>query len=349
MLNLKSEHGDPMKNVLIIGGGLAGCTAARTLSGFDIPSVILESSPSLGGMVRQFGCKSDSSCSQCGVCAAGNLWDEVERDENITILLDSSLIDLRKEACGFSAYIKSGSDFIEKSFSDIVLANGFLDYASNAKTALDMDRSESILTGMDLERALYRRTASELFAEPPKKVAYVLCFGSRSVKEKANYCSRVCCGYSTRSAKVIRHYYPECEITFFYMDMQTTNALSAFMQDMNEPGIRFIRCRPARITVNGNDPEIIYEDSGVLARETFDKVILCGGIHPNSDNVTLSDLTGLRVDENGFLEYVKPPEKTHVYLAGCVSGPKSIRETVAEARDVGLRIAQISEQDGILA
>lgn len=337
-----------MKNVLIIGGGLAGCTVAKTLSEFGIPSTILEISSSIGGKVRQFGCKSDDVCNQCGVCAAGNLWDNVEHDDNITILTSSEVVDIRSEEDGFCAYIKNGSDFIELYFSDLVLANGFLDYASKTKIALDIDRSAAVLTGMDMERILNHRTATSLFSEPPKKVAFVLCYGSRSVREKAQYCSRVCCGYSTRSAKVIRHYYPECEITFFYMDIQTTNALSDYIQELKDLGIRFIRCRPARITANGRLPEVTYENSGSLAKETFDHVVLCGGIHPSPDNVMLSNLAGLSIDKHGFLEYVQPPEKTHIYIAGCASGPKMIRETVAGARDVGLQIAQISIRDGAL-
>ena len=78
-LIINIEYGDQMKSVLIIGGGIAGCTVARTLSGFAIPSTILEVSSSIGGKVRQFGCKADAKCSQCGVCAAGNLWHERDR------------------------------------------------------------------------------------------------------------------------------------------------------------------------------------------------------------------------------------------------------------------------------
>lgn len=338
-----------MKSVLIIGGGIAGCTVARTLSGFAIPSTILEVSSSIGGKVRQFGCKADAKCSQCGVCAAGNLWHEVEIDDNITVILNSTVSDIRKEADVFQVCIRTGSDLIELQFSDIVMANGYIDFASERKNALDIDESAAILTGMDLERLLSRRTAASLFHEPPAKVAFVLCYGSRSAKEDANYCSRVCCGYSTRSAKVIRYCYPECEITFFYMDIQTTNAKSEYFRELKDLGVRFVRCRPARISVSGRLPEITYEHMGKLEKEPFDHVIVCGGIHPDPDNVRLSALTGLQVDEYGFLDYVRQPELTHVYITGCASGPKSIRETVADARDTGLRIAQIYLRDGMLA
>ena len=43
--------------VVIIGAGLAGCTAAQTLSGAGFKVIILEKEAQIGGKVRDYGCK----------------------------------------------------------------------------------------------------------------------------------------------------------------------------------------------------------------------------------------------------------------------------------------------------
>ena len=337
-----------MNNVLIIGGGLAGCTVARTLSDEGLKSTVLELSPQIGGKVREYGCKADTECNQCGVCITGNLWEATEKDSNINILLNSKLVDLWPDEDGFTAYIEHNNKFTELKATEIVLANGFLESDTGINASLEIYGSDRVITGTEMERIFKYRTASTLLPSTPTSVAFILCHGSRSVKDKSQYCSQVCCSYATRMAKVIRHYYNECNITFFYMDIQTVGDKHDVISQLEESNIRLVRCRPARIVLEGELPEVLYENTeGTLSRESFEYVILCDGIHPNESNVALSDITGLRVNRDGFLEYVQSPEMTHIFIAGCASGPKFINETVSQSREVGLRIAQLNRQGGV--
>jgi heterodisulfide reductase subunit A len=336
-----------MRNVLIIGGGIAGCTASAMLSEAGIRSVVLESSSRLGGKVRDYGCKADSKCNQCGVCLAGDLWDRVGSDANISSYLGSRLLDLQKNSEGFEASFISQSGVHKVQVTDVIVASGYSDYAEHTRGAIEMPSSPRILGGGDMERLLKNRTPDGIFEGAPRSVGFVTCYGSRDVKEKAQYCSRVCCAYSTRMAKVIKHYYPDTEITMFFMDLQTVNASPRYMDELTEAGIVFERCRPAGISLEEGFPVVAYEDSDGFRKKAFDYVVLCGGIHPTEDAVSIADITGLGVDENGFLRYVVPPEKSRVFLAGCVSGPKNIRESVAEARNVAARIIGLTSEDGM--
>jgi heterodisulfide reductase subunit A-like polyferredoxin len=152
-----------MKNVLIIGGGLAGCTAARELSESGIPSVLLESSSMLGGKVREYGCKTDTKCSQCGVCLTGNLWEKVEHDPNISKYLESQILDLYKGKDGFTVLFTSGKVTHELNVSDVIVASGFTDYAEHSRGAAEMSASHRIITGRNLEVLLKNRTTNSLF------------------------------------------------------------------------------------------------------------------------------------------------------------------------------------------
>lgn len=332
-----------MNNVLIVGGGLAGCTVAQTLSEAGIPSTILEISSQIGGKVREYGCKADDRCNQCGVCITGNLWEATENDSNIKILLGSKLVDLWRDKDCLTAYIKQNNTFKEIKVTEVVFANGFSESDTGINGSLEIDASKRILSGTEMERIFKDRTPSSLFPTIPKSVAFILCHGSRSVKDKSQYCSQVCCSYATRMAKVIRHYYSDAEITFFYMDIQSVGENHNIISLLEDSHIRLVRCRPARIVTNSELPEVIYESpDGSLIREPFECVILCDGIHPSHDSITLSNIAGLRVDKDGFLDHVQPSEMTHIFIAGCASGPKTINETVSNSKEVGMQIIQLN-------
>ncbi len=56
------------KNVLVIGGGVAGLSAALELARLNIGVEIVETGPFLGGNAIRFTCKATDRCVKCGAC-----------------------------------------------------------------------------------------------------------------------------------------------------------------------------------------------------------------------------------------------------------------------------------------
>lgn len=323
---------------MIIGGGLAGCTVAKELSAAGIESCIVETGASIGGKVRGYGCKSDTKCNNCGLCAVGTLWRDVEGDMRVKKLCNARVIDISDAGGVFCVLIQSDGGKIEERFTDIVVATGFEYPAETAGAGYDASEFPRVFTGHALEKLMKDRGADSIFPEAPKSVAFLMCYGSRNLKERAPYCSRVCCAYSTRAAKVIKHYYPDAEVIAFYMDLQAVNP-GNYAAELEGRGIRLERCRPADISFDGGRPVIAYEDAEGRKTKSFDYLFLNTGIHPDiPGNTALADITGLRVRSDGFLAYVKPPEKTGVYLAGCAASPMTIVETMASARNAAVAL-----------
>jgi heterodisulfide reductase subunit A len=323
-----------MKEVLILGGGLAGCAVAKELSAAGIASYLVEKDAKIGGKVRGYGCKADTKCNNCGLCAVGSLWQDVENDPKITAVTGTEIADLSKREDGFRALLQTGKDGQEKDFQAVVVATGFEDAVKAAGAGFDRARPEyrRVFSGSALESLLLTRGSETLFEEAPGSVGFLLCYGSRSRKERAAYCSQVCCGYATRTAKVVRQYYPEAEIVLFYMDLQAVNP-GNYAEELAENGIRTIRCRPAEISFDGAYPVVAYEEANGKQQRRFDVLFLCGGIHPDIPrNTALADITGLKVKGDGFLDYVNTPEETGICLAGAAKRPMSITETLADAR-----------------
>lgn len=327
-----------MKNVLIIGGGLAGCTVAKELSAAGISSCIVEKSSDIGGKVRGYGCKSDAKCNICGLCAVGPLWQDVEDDTQVKKLYNASVIDIFETDGIFCALIQTNIGKIEENFTDIVVATGFEDSSKATGAGYDTPAFPRVGTGNALEKLMKERGADSIFPETPKSVAFIMCYGSRNLKERASYCSQVCCAYSTRAAKVIKHYYPDTEVVLFYMDLQAVNP-GNYAKELTDRGIKLERCRPVDISFDGDIPVVAYEDVDGKKKRSFDYLFLSTGIHPDiSKNIALADITGLKVKSDGFLTNVTPPMKAGVYLAGCAVSPMSIADTLSNARNAAVML-----------
>ena len=303
---------------------------ASRLAEYGAEVILVEKSPHIGGKVCLYGCKAvDGKCNNCGVCLTCGLWDKALRNQNIRVLTNSLVKDVTGKPGDFTAAVEGaqGVRYFEK-LDAIVVSTGFESQINGISAHLHIEGAEGLMTGLQLEEQLLKRTRTQLFDSAPNSVAFIQCFGSRDEKEGGLYCSRVCCSYSTRAAKVLRSYYPECDITFFYMELQNVKS-GNYYAELTELGMEFVKCRPLKIT-GGRPAVLAYDDpaKGEVLRK-FDLVILSEGVHEGADNERISLSCGLGQNEYGFLQPVE--SNPGIYVSGCAKAPMKIEEAYADA------------------
>ena len=101
-----------MKHVLVIGGGPAGLTAAKSLVDRGAEVVLVEKRESLGGMARELTCKGLVECRNCGVCFAIDRATEVIRERKAEVLLLSEVASVQKSERGYSVKIKTSPRYV---------------------------------------------------------------------------------------------------------------------------------------------------------------------------------------------------------------------------------------------
>jgi len=326
------QGGEQMGPVLVIGGGLAGCTAAMELAENNREVIIVEKSEAIGGAVRYYGCKATDKCNNCGLCLIGNLWERVEKAERIKVITNAYVKDILGVRGSYQAVLKTADGLrTVDGIESIIVAIGFDKIDAKLAGNFEWENFNNIITGRQIEELCANRNNDMFFEQTPHSIAFVQCYGSRNVKHQAAYCSRVCCSYSTKVAKVLREYYPNTRIVFFYMDLQQVEA-GEYFESLAKLGIEFIRCRPIRFKTN-SPGTVLYENPGYpgMVEEQFDFIVLSEGIHPASDVGQIAEICNLGLGETGFLKYVKNGDATGIYLAGCASGPKKVEETYADA------------------
>jgi heterodisulfide reductase subunit A len=326
-----------MAHVLIVGGGLSGCTAALELAKRNQKVTILEKMSNIGGKVREFGCKAAEKCNNCGVCLTNGLWEKVENNCRIEIIAEAWLVDVAGSKGNYSVVLKCREGYKTLTgISSIIISIGFetattSSYGNLEFGNLGLDFSKNVITGSKLEQLISNRDSKGVIPANYSRIAFIQCFGSRDVQEKALYCSRVCCAYSTRIAKTIKYYHPDTQITFFYMDFQYVEE-GQYFDELVQKGFEFVRCRPVKMKPD-KPVKILYEDpeTGMVIERDFDLVVFSEGIRPSPDTELIAELCILGVDERGFLKQVRDGDKTGIYVAGCASGPKRIEEVYTES------------------
>jgi heterodisulfide reductase subunit A len=232
---------------------------------------------------------------------------------------------------------------IEIEVGAIIISTGYKLFDPRRRPEYGYGRFRNVITTMELERLLSASgpTRGKLLrpsdSSVPKKVAFILCVGSRD--ERTNkYCSRVCCMASMKNAYAIKERYPEIDVTIFYIDIRAFGRMyEEFYKKVQSSGVRFIRGKVGEVMEKEDGSlTLSYENTltGEIISEDFDLVVLAVGIEGNAE---ICKRLGIGTGEDGFIEIAHPklrPVETNVrgiYVAGCASGPKDIQDSIATA------------------
>ncbi len=350
-------------DVIIIGGGVAGLTCARDLALLGYESIVVEKESFLGGHVAGFSCKATDQCRRCGACLLEDLLVTARADERIETLLQTTVVDADRVDDRFRVRLvqqpetasadrsEESDEFrgegptdadgpgreIEAEASAVILATGFSVFDARRKPLFGYGRVPGVVTALELDADLRQNgVAGFNRGSGVKLAAFIQCVGSRDVRIGRPYCSRVCCGYAMRTARVMKHCIPDFEATMFYMDMQSFER--RFDERLREAAddVRLIRAMPAEVrSGSDNRPEIVYsgpDDTRTV--ESFDVVVLSVGISPREDMADLAGKLGAPFNSDGFLgpegEGVSV-DADGVFVAGTAQGPRSIEKSAGHA------------------
>ncbi len=334
------------KEVLIIGGGIAGITVALELSQFEIPVLLIEKNPSIGGLASTFCCKASESCNKCFACVVDKRIVEIHQKRNIQCLTRTEISGIRKNGKKFEVTLKQGRERIDLQVPAIVMAVGIDPYDATQKGEYGYGRYLDVITAKDLDEML--RYQGKLVrpsnGEFPTRLAFFQCVGSRDESIGNLYCSQVCCAYALRLIRAIRYQYPKVKVCFFYMDIQPAGpSFESFLKSCREDqGIRFIRSLPSKIYYSGASHllkvRVPDPQTGEVMEEPFELIVLSVGMVLSQGARSLVQWLGLHYTEDGFIEASSSQEG--VFVAGACSGPKDIDRTIIHAKGTALEVYQ---------
>jgi heterodisulfide reductase subunit A len=314
-------------NVIVLGGGVAGLSAAQALAAYGASVHVVEKRDRLGGHAFGWACMATDTCQYCGACLSAELADGVQDATHATVHLNSTLDRLEKKEAGFAAVLRGES--VETIQADAILvATGMKPFNPTDIGDLGYAEFDQVMTTADVNKILKQDRLKEILPETAcPAIAFIQCVGSRDRQSGRDYCSQVCCKTAVRQVNKILDQIPQADITLFHIDLQVIGKAFRSQASAMQGRVNLHQGVPAKIW-NDRQPgkvSLIQENEATGAREAhhFDLIVLAVGMLPSAQMQKIADQLALKTDDWGFLSgdgQLAPG----IYAAGTAQGPTDI-------------------------
>jgi heterodisulfide reductase subunit A-like polyferredoxin len=334
---------------LVIGGGVAGMTAALKIAEQGYEVFLLEKEDRLGGNLWNLHYTLDGQDVRAILEA---MISRVTNHPLIHVLTNARCVDFGGSQGNFSTGVKVGhnGDYQKIQHGVAILATGAQEWKPNEYLYGEDPR---IVTQLELEGRIVDQPADIAQA---KHVVMIQCVGSRN-KDRPN-CSRTCCATAVKNALKIKELNPNTEITILYRDVRTYGLSELYYAKAREQGILFVRYDPEEkpeVKKDGEKITVSYPDKVVREKMvvTPDLLVLSAATLPR-DNEEIATLLKLpRTLDGFFLEAhmkLRPVDfaTDGMYLAGGAHGPKLITETISQASAAASRACTILSKEKMM-
>jgi heterodisulfide reductase subunit A2 len=342
-------------DVLVIGGGVCGLTAALELADGGSRVYLVERQGSLGGNVARVDLTAPYLDSARDLMQS--LITRVEEHKRIDVLTRSEVNALEGFVGNFTATVESiwGDNVSVSQFrvGNVIVATGYKEFDASRVTHYGYGKLPNVITSFDFEKMLRAGRIQTSDGKAPQYVAIIHCVGSRS-KEFHTYCSRVCCMTALKYAQEVKSAIPDCYVSDVYIDMHAFGkGHEDFYRRGSEAKTLFLMYgkndHPViRKAGPGDDCDMLIEVNEKLSGETIeipaDLVILMVGMEARPDSEAVARLVNISRDKDGWFIESHPkldPVATTtdgIYIAGACAAPKDIPDSVAQARAAAGRI-----------
>ncbi len=346
-----SDHILPMnKDVLVVGGGVTGMTAALELADQGSKVYLAEKNKELGGVAKSL--KKTLEGANVQEYLSG-LVEKTKAHANIEVITNALLVDHAGMPGMFRTGMQVGKQLFYRQIDHgvTVLATGA---KPNRPHEYLLDECSQVVTQIEIQNLIEEQP------ETVKKwdnVVMIQCVGSRN-KENPN-CSRICCQNAVKNSLRILELNPNARVFVLYRDMRTYGRQEQYYRKAREKGVIFVRYdldnKPQVEAVDGM-VDVTYTDP-ILARQiTVSADCLClstGLIADHDSNEELAMTFKLPRTEDGYFreDHVKlRPVDLPVpgfFVAGTAHSPKTIRESVSQARAAASRALTMLARDTI--
>ncbi|MCM0760687.1 MULTISPECIES: FAD-dependent oxidoreductase [Sporomusa] len=362
------------KDVLVIGGGIAGLQAALELAGAGYPVHLITDEANLGGkLVDSSENGSKAACvwgDQVNISALylggnlhasstvlGSLITRAYNNPLVHLYTSSKLVELQGDVGHFQATIsdvRAGKRTQKLVVGAVILAAGFSMYDVSKKGEYGYGYHKNVVTSLEFEHMLSEsRYRSDCIRRPSdgkcaEKIAFIQCVGSRDVVSKGEYCSAICCMFTAKEAILAKEFSPKTDVTVFYLDLRACGKnFDTFLSRAQELGTKYVRTMISEVK---EDPvteklSINYAAASKPLAEEFDLVVLAAGIRPSTRLKETAGILQLPLNEHGFVQ-VDPLDPVNtkrpgVFSVGGSQGPLDVPETMALASAAAAATARV--------
>jgi len=342
--SLSSNVFEVNPRALVIGGGLAGMTAALSISrqGYDVS--LVERKSELGGNLNHIYIANPGSVDPQNLLK--EILSAVLDNPRIHVLTGAEILDHSGYTGHFSTRIMLSSGTV------ISLEHGTTIVTTGGRETIPVEylynQHPRVLTQRELETLLHQDPSSVLDRQ---SFIMIQCVGSRN--DDHPYCSRVCCTQALKNSLAIKQLNPNTRVVILYRDIRSYGFREFLYRQARQAGVIFLEYDPEKkplvkpadkdrlelkIVIQPEDDEITLK---------ADWLVLSTGIEAEASNSVLAQILKVPLDESGFFleAHVKlrPVDfaAEGIYLAGLAHSPRLLEETIAQANAAAIRAVRV--------
>jgi heterodisulfide reductase subunit A len=274
--------------------------------------------------------------------------------ENCIMLVKGKCGACKKFCLADAVDFEQKDEVVELKVGAVIVATGFSQFDAKKLPQYGYGKIKNVITGLECERLLSAGgpTGGHLVRlsdhKPAKRVAFLQCIGSRSVRNSA-FCSSVCCMHSTKEAILANEHDKELESYILYTDFRAVGKgfQEYRLRAENQYGVKYIRARASDIDEAQDGSAIVrYEDgeTGEKKELIVDLAVLAMSLVPAEGTTEVAEILKLELDSNGFVKTdpLCPVQTTRegIFACGYCQGPLDIPESVAQASGAAAKAAE---------
>ncbi len=337
------------KSALVIGGGIAGMTAALSLAQQGSEVYLVEKATDLGGNLKHLYYSLDGEDPQQELERLRQL---IQANPNIQLFTKAEIRNIEGSIGNFRTTISNHDASVVVKHGVVIVATGASQYQPDEYMC---GQDKGVLTQRDLEARL--AAGDDFLASATghaKTVVMVQCVGSRDAEHP--YCSRICCSDAIKNALRIKEVSPETNVYILYRDIRTYGFKEGYYTKARQQGVVFVRYgegRKPQVARNSHALNVTVFDQtlGQSMLIPADLVVLSAGIRANEDNRNIARFLKVPLDSDGFfLEAhmkLRPVDcmTDGVFLCGLAHSPKTVGECIVQAQAAAARATAVLATD----
>lgn len=327
------------REVLVIGGGLAGITASLHVADFGVPVRLVEREEVLGGNALKLDRTPEGENIQAFL---DELISEVKNHPLITLHTGSEIVRQVSSKGVLTASLRTrrgqvSEETVIKAGAEII-ATGGEEYRG---TAFLLGSSERVITLLDLGMKL--RNDPTLLKEL-KQVVFIGCVGpwSENPDRYSWRCSRNCCETMVKRARALKEINPRCNVTVLVREVNTYAFKEEEYTAARKAGVLFVRYVPDKQPAVFNKGERLLvevwdKNLGEILEFHPDLIVLASAILPRRDAGALSASINVELDNDGFFKEWESKTRPYsslepgISISGLAHGPKPLKEVISQA------------------
>ena len=335
--------------VAVIGGGPGGLRAAHAITEIGGTVLLIEQRGFLGGAPIAENYAGLTPHGEPAEPQIRRMIEHVTAHPAADVRLSTEIVGAGREGEGFRLRLRGPDGDQTADCGAVIIATGFAHFDPGRETQMyGYYEFDDVITLQDLELMLKQHNVVRpSTGQPPERVCFIQCVGSRDRHIGNEYCSKVCCGVASKEAIEIRLQVPGSKVFIFYIDMRMYGYWEneIYWPAQEKHHVQYVKGIITEVLPKGDRLLVRGEDTtmGRPMEVEMDLVVLSVGMEPSPGTRTMAGLLGVQQNKYGFIEAAGSPldpvstSQEGIFACGAALGPADLEDTVSSAAGAAMK------------